>query len=101
MTQRQRQLLDFIAAFVGKHGFSPSFDEMAAAIGVKSKSNIHVIIAALKLQGRVTCAPRCHRSVDVIGGAAIQPVLSDHPALSHFATETLMAELTQRGVFSL
>ena len=103
MTPRQRALLDFIAAYQAQHRFSPSFDEMAAAIGVKSKSNIHTMITQLKAQRRLTSVPGSHRSVEIVTSRDLPPLShpSPKPVLSHIATETLVAELTQRGVFSL
>lgn len=41
LTKRQKELLDFIRRFSSKHGFSPTYEEMASALGVSSLSTIH------------------------------------------------------------
>ena len=33
LTRRQKEILDFVDAFLGEHGYAPSFEEIAAAFG--------------------------------------------------------------------
>lgn len=48
LTQKQYQLLMFINKVIKETGCSPSFEEMKAAVGLKSKSGIHALIEALE-----------------------------------------------------
>lgn len=42
LTPKQRDLLAFINLYVkANHGIAPSFEEMAKALGIKSKNTIH------------------------------------------------------------
>lgn len=40
ISKRNREILDFISAFYAEHNYSPSFEEIGAGIGVRSKGRI-------------------------------------------------------------
>lgn len=44
----------------------PSFDEMKAALGLKSKSNVHYLLSQLEKKGRIRRQKYRHRAVEVI-----------------------------------
>ena len=54
MTERQRQVLEFIRVYVEMKGFAPSMQDIATGLGMKSRSNIHRVIHDLKKQGLLT-----------------------------------------------
>lgn len=45
--KRQRQIVDFIAQFIQKNGYSPTLQEIADAIGVSSLATVHEHLQAL------------------------------------------------------
>ncbi len=45
--KRQRQIVDFIAQFIQKNGYSPTLQEIATAIGVSSLATVHEHLQAL------------------------------------------------------
>jgi repressor LexA len=51
LTRKQHELLMFIDGHLKSTGFSPSFEEMKDALGLKSKSGIHRLISALEERG--------------------------------------------------
>src|ERR1700733_5869529 len=51
LTRKQHELLSFIDRHLKTTGFSPSFEEMKAALKLKSKSGIHRLISALEERG--------------------------------------------------
>lgn len=51
LTRKQHELLMFIDRHLKSTGFSPSFEEMKHALGLKSKSGIHRLISALEERG--------------------------------------------------
>ena len=51
LTRKQHELLMFIDGHLRSTGFSPSFEEMKEALGLKSKSGIHRLISALEERG--------------------------------------------------
>ena len=69
MTERQAEVLQFIRAYIAKHEFSPTFDEIGAAIG-RSKSNVCLLIGKLARQGYVAREYRSRRSIRLLKQAA-------------------------------
>ena len=45
--KRQRQIVDFIAQYIQKNGYSPTLQEIASAIGVTSLATVHEHLQAL------------------------------------------------------
>jgi repressor LexA len=46
--KRQRQIVDFIAQYIQKQGYSPTLQEIATAIGVSSLATVHEHLQALE-----------------------------------------------------
>ena len=51
LTRRQRQVMDFIAAFLREHGYSPSFQEIARGLQLNSLATVHKHISTLERKG--------------------------------------------------
>ena len=66
LTSRQRDLLVFINDRLTETGVSPSFAEMTAAIGLRSKSNIYRLITALEERGFIRRLHHRKRSIEVL-----------------------------------
>ena len=90
MTRRQRALLDFITDFVGSHGFAPSYQEMAAALGTPSKGVVAALIGRLIDGGHLRRQPGRHRNIEIVAVA--------DASLRMITTAALRAELARRGV---
>ncbi|MGH6900563.1 MAG: transcriptional repressor LexA [Geminicoccaceae bacterium] len=76
LTQRQHQLLQFIYGYLRDHGVPPSFEEMRAALRLKSKSGIHRLITGLEVRGYIRRLPYRARALEVIrlpNGARVVP----------------------------
>ena len=41
VTRRQKEVLDFLESFVMRNGYSPSFEEIARGMGLKSLATVH------------------------------------------------------------
>ena len=50
-TQRQKEILDYIQRFIERHGYEPSYAQIARHFGVSSKATIAKHIAALESRG--------------------------------------------------
>lgn len=48
LTKKQVELLAFIDRYIRETGFSPSFEEMKAALRLRSKSGVHRLVSALE-----------------------------------------------------
>ena len=66
MTRRQSQLYFFIRKFNNENSYSPSYQEMADGIGLKSKSGIHRLIEGLTKQQKLRRVKFTARSVEVV-----------------------------------
>ncbi len=66
LTKRQRQVYDFIAGFVQKNGYSPSFEEIGAGMGLSSLATVHKHITNLEKKGLLKRDYNRSRSIDVL-----------------------------------
>lgn len=66
LTQRQFQLLKFIHQFMQEHGVPPSFDEMRAALKLRSKSGIHRLISGLEERGYIRRLAYRARALEIV-----------------------------------
>lgn len=66
LTPKQHALLVFIDTFIKENGHSPSFEEMKSAVGLKSKSGIHVLINSLEERGYVRKLAHKARALEVV-----------------------------------
>lgn len=53
-TRRQKEVLDFITRYIEKHGYEPSYQQIAWHLGVSSKAGIARHIESLEKQGLLT-----------------------------------------------
>lgn len=53
-TRRQKEVLDFITRYIEKHGYEPSYQQIARHLGVSSKAGIARHIQSLENQGLLT-----------------------------------------------
>ncbi len=66
ITKRQRQMYDFIADFVQKNQYSPSFEEIGDGLGLSSLATVHKHISNLEKKGLLTRAYNRSRSIDLL-----------------------------------
>src|SRR5687767_2434455 len=65
LTKRQKQVLDFLVSFVDKHGYSPSFEEMAKALKLTSLATVHKHVSTLERKGFIRRGYNQSRSIEV------------------------------------
>jgi repressor LexA len=60
LTKRQKEVLDFLVSFHNKHGYSPSFEEMARSLKLTSLATVHKHVTTLERKGfiEVTQLPK-------------------------------------------
>jgi repressor LexA len=66
LTAKQHALLMFIHKRLSEDGVSPSFEEMKAALDLKSKSGIHRLITALEERGFLRRLPHKARALEIL-----------------------------------
>ncbi|KKT75907.1 MAG: LexA repressor [Microgenomates group bacterium GW2011_GWA2_44_7] len=65
--RRQRQILDFISLYIQKNGFSPTLQEIAASLGVKSLATVHEHLATMVKKGVLKRYEGAVRGIQVVG----------------------------------
>src|SRR5437773_12042216 len=66
ITKRQRQVYDFIADFVQKNQYSPSFEEIGVGLGLSSLATVHKHITNLEKKGLLSRDYNRSRSIDLL-----------------------------------
>ena len=66
VTRRQKEILDFLESFVMRNGYSPSFEEIARGMGLKSLATVHKHITNLEKKGMLDRVHNRSRSIDVL-----------------------------------
>jgi len=66
LTKRQRQVYNFIAEFVAREGYSPSFEEIGAGLGLSSLATVHKHISNLEEKGLLKRGFNRSRSIDLL-----------------------------------
>ena len=76
LTERQRQVLEFIDAEVRDRGYPPSVREIGEAVGLSSSSTVHAHLAALQDKGFLKRDPTKPRAMELVydstSGSAIE-----------------------------
>ena len=65
LTDRQRQVLEFIDSEVRSRGYPPSVREIGEAVGLSSSSTVHAHLAALQEKGYLTRDPTKPRALEL------------------------------------
>jgi repressor LexA len=66
LTRRQKQVLDFLVHFINRHGYSPSFEEMASGLHLSSLATVHKHLQVLEKKGFIRRRYNQSRSVEVV-----------------------------------
>ena len=66
LTPRQHEALVFLAAYTKRTGYSPSFGEIAEALELASKSNVHRLVKALEERGYIRRLPHRSRAIQIL-----------------------------------
>ncbi|MBI3694412.1 MAG: transcriptional repressor LexA [Acidobacteria bacterium] len=65
LTRRQRQVLDHVAGFIQKRGYSPSYEEIAAGMDLASLATVHKHLTTLCGKGYLKRGVNQSRSLDL------------------------------------
>jgi len=66
LTRRQKEVYDFLAQFVEKHGYSPSFEEIGEGLGLSSLATVHKHVSNLEEKGLLKRDYNRSRSIDLV-----------------------------------
>ena len=65
LTKRQKEFLDFLAGFLEKRGYSPSYEEIAEGLGLASLATVHKHILALQSKNYLKRGFNQSRSLEI------------------------------------
>lgn len=65
LTRRQKDLLDFLAGFIEKNGYSPSYEEIASGMDLTSLATVHKHIHSLETKGYLKRGFNQSRSLEI------------------------------------
>jgi repressor LexA len=65
LTRRQKEVLDFLADFIEKNGYSPSYEEIASGLSLASLATVHKHISALEAKSYLRRGFNQSRSLDI------------------------------------
>lgn len=90
LTKRQREVLDFITTFIGKHSYAPSLAEIGEAMHLSALATVHKHVTNLTEKGYLRrrwgrsrsieivvkhdgCCPTCGRPINIEASASVVP----------------------------
>jgi repressor LexA len=65
LTKRQKDVLDFLADFIAKNGYSPSYEEIASGLNLASLATVHKHISSLEAKQYLKRSFNQSRSLEV------------------------------------
>lgn len=66
VTKRQKEILDFIDAFIKRNGFPPTYEEIGSGVGLKSLSTVHKHITNLERKKKILHTAGTMRSIEIL-----------------------------------
>lgn len=66
LTKRQREILDYLTGYIDEHGYAPSFEEIASAMGYASLATVHEHLSNLERKGAIRRAFNESRGIEVV-----------------------------------
>lgn len=108
LTRRQKEILDFVDAFLGERGYAPSFEEIAAAFGYSSLATVHEHLSNLERKGYIRKSYNESRSIELLsedgaGSALDLPLLGNVAAglpieaIEHRESLSVPADMIRKG----
>jgi repressor LexA len=73
LTERQRQIWEYLESYVDAHGYPPTVREIGEAVGLASPSTVHAHLANLERAGLLRRDPTKPRALELIGRERREP----------------------------
>lgn len=85
LTDRQRQVYEFVRAYQRDRGMPPKLREIAAHLGISSRGTVHRYLRAIAAEGLITVEPDRARGIRIAPGAGKQGSNGSLPLLGSIA----------------
>jgi repressor LexA len=73
LTQRQRDIWEFVVGYADQHGYPPTVREIGEAVGLASPSTVHAHLANLERAGLLRRDPTKPRALALVGHQRAEP----------------------------
>ena len=67
LTNRQKDVLDYVKSYIANHGYPPAVREIGAALGLSSPATTQSHITALENKGYIKKTNSKYRSLEIVG----------------------------------
>ena len=67
LTDRERQVYDFVQAYARRHGVPPKLREIGAHLGIASRGTVHRYLRAIEERGLIAITPDRMRGIRLVG----------------------------------
>ena len=64
--RRQKQILEFLTSYIGKHGHAPTLVEIAKRLGVRSLATVHEHLQTLEKKGLIRKSSGITRGIEIV-----------------------------------
>ena len=79
LTDRQRQIWEFLGSYVDEHGYPPTVREIGEAVGLASPSTVHAHLANLERAGLLKRDPTKPRALELANRQRSRPAAPPEP----------------------
>lgn len=79
-TKKQKELLEFIRAFIAEHGYSPSYREIMSGLNYTSVATVSLHVGNLITRGHLRKRDRSARSLEVVEMTEAPKITTNHIA---------------------
>ena len=106
LTGRQQEIWEFLAEYVGEHGYPPTVREIGESVGLASPSTVHAHLANLERAGYLRRDPTKPRALELLrdrpvaaGAAEVHklPLLGAPAAIEPRSTSTSTSQCLSRS----
>jgi repressor LexA len=95
LTRRQKEILDYVDAYIQSHGYAPSFEEIANSFGYGSLATVHEHVSNLERKGYIRKSYNQSRSIEMVRGDAA-PAGIELPLLGEVAAGYPIEAIAER-----
>lgn len=67
LTNRQKDVLDYVKSYIANHGYPPAVREIGSALGLNSPATIQSHLTALESKGYIKKTNSKYRSLEIVG----------------------------------
>jgi repressor LexA len=107
LTKRQKEALDYLVAFETKHGYAPSFEEIAKGLKLTSLATVHKHITTLEKKGFIRRGYNQSRSIEIlqlpksVKDQVIERKVQELPLVGRIAAGRPLEAVEERETLSL